>query len=191
MHDLLLQTIAQHVPLHSEERQIVASFFGTRAIKKKEYVLQAGDTLRCATFVADGCFKMYSLDEAGKEHVTHIAIEGWWIGDIESFLTQKPSSYFVQTLEHCTVLQISKSNMEKLYCLVPAVECYFRIVVQKAYIAFQSRLVASMSKPAAERYREFCAAHSDIEQRVPLHTIASYLGITEFLSRIRKNTTTP
>lgn len=192
MHDILLQTLTQHVPLRSEEQKLVTSFFEARAVKKKGYILRAGETLRSATFVANGCFKMYSLDEAGKEHVTRIAMEGWWVGDIESFLTQKPSSYFVQALEHGTVLQVSKDNMETLYRIVPAVERYFRIVVQKAYIAFQSRIVASMSKPAAERYRDFCAMHPGIEQRVPLHTIASYLGVTpEFLSRIRKSSATP
>jgi hypothetical protein len=44
-----------------------------------------------------------------------------------------------------------------------------------------------LSKSALERYQEFKEKYPDIEQRIPNHQIASFLGITpQSLSRIRR-----
>jgi CRP-like cAMP-binding protein len=73
---------------------------------------------------------------------------------------------------------------------VPKFERFFRIILQNAFIAHQQRIIANMSKTAEERYLEFIERYPQLEQRVPQHQIASYLGITpESLSRIRKQLT--
>ena len=65
-------------------------------------------------------------------------------------------------------------------------ERHFRILLQNAYIASTARVTSSLIKSATERYAEFIERYPDIEQRVPDHQIASYLGITpQSLSRIR------
>ena len=65
-------------------------------------------------------------------------------------------------------------------------ERFFRIILQRAYVASERRLVRSYSLTAKERYLKFRQDYPLIEQRVPQYMIASYLGITkEFLSKIR------
>jgi CRP-like cAMP-binding protein len=69
---------------------------------------------------------------------------------------------------------------------VPRLERFFRLLIQKAYIASTDRIYSNLSKPAHERYQEFIEKYPQIEQRVPNHQIASFLGITpQSLSRIR------
>jgi CRP-like cAMP-binding protein len=59
-------------------------------------------------------------------------------------------------------------------------------MIQNAFIAVTRRVSSSLSKRASERYDEFILKYPQIEQRVPNHQIASYLGITpQSLSRIR------
>jgi CRP-like cAMP-binding protein len=80
--------------------------------------------------------------------------------------------------------------MEKMYDTVPRLERFFRLLVQKAYIASTARIYSNLSKPATQRYQEFIEKYPQIEQRVPNHQIASYLGITpQSLSRIRSQGT--
>jgi CRP-like cAMP-binding protein len=65
-------------------------------------------------------------------------------------------------------------------------ERHFRIIIQNAFIASTQRVAATLAKSAAERYDAFIEKYPQIEQRVPNHQIASYLGITpQSLSRIR------
>ena len=114
------------------------------------------------------------------------AIENWWTADLGSFLTQTPAHYNVQCLENTKVIQFSHTNLENLYLQVPKMERFFRIILQRAYVASERRLVRSYSLTAKERYLKFRQDYPLIEQRVPQYMIASYLGITkEFLSKIR------
>ena len=127
----------------------------------------AGEIFRHATFVNQCCFTMYSIDATGKAHVAQIAREGWWVGDIFSFLAQEPSEYHVQSIENSEVLRVNKEKLEELCIKIPKLERYFRILVQNAYISFQNRMVSSMSKPAEVRYIEFLEMYPGLEQRVP------------------------
>jgi CRP-like cAMP-binding protein len=192
MYTLLLHSLSRHVCLTEQEKDLLCSCFVVKTFQKKDYLLHTGEVFRHATFVNKGCFSMYSVDKDGKAHVAQIAMEGWWAGDIYSFLTQKPSEYFVEALEEAQVLQISRQQLEELYSKVPKMERYFRILVQNAYISFRNRVVSSMSQSALERYQEFTQTYPLLEQRIPLYTIASYLGIRpEFLSRLRKKLSKP
>ena len=76
--------------------------------------------------------------------------------------------------------------MELLYQKIPKLERFFRIIIQKAFVASQKRVIENFSLPAKERYIKFKSRYPNIEQRVPQYMIASYLGVTkEFLSKIK------
>ena len=73
-----------------------------------------------------------------------------------------------------------------LYQKIPKLERFFRIIVEKAFVASQKRIVRNFSMNAKERYIYFRDQYPQIEQRIPQYLIASYLGITkEFLSKIK------
>jgi CRP-like cAMP-binding protein len=113
--------------------------------------------------------------------------EDWWIGDIYSFYTNQPSRLNIEALEATELFIFDKDVFEDLYINIPKMERYFRLLMQNALISLSQRVVSSLSKSASERYCEFINRYPQIEQRVPNHQIASYLGIKpESLSRIRK-----
>lgn len=61
-------------------------------------------------------------------------------------------------------------------------------MLENNYIANQRRLNSMLGGTAEERYLTFTNKYPEISNRVPLKTIASYLGIApESLSRIRRN----
>jgi CRP-like cAMP-binding protein len=92
----------------------------------------------------------------------------------------------IDCIEDCELLQISASNHDKMLTQIPKLERHFRKLITNAYVASIQRVYSAMSKPALDRYLEFIKKYPRIEQRVPNHYIASYLGITpQSLSRIR------
>ena len=115
-------------------------------------------------------------------------MEGWWVADLYSFLTNEPSTYNIEALEECELLLITKPSWDLLFQKIPAFEKYFRILLQNNLIATQRRLMGSLSESAEEKYEKLVASYPEHLQKLPQHMIASYLGITrETLSRIRRN----
>jgi CRP-like cAMP-binding protein len=186
MYEALLSNLNRYVTLTEEEAGIVSTLFSYKKYRKHQYLLQEGDVARMETFIIKGLTRSYELDEQGQEHIIQFGVEDWWVGDLYSFLSGKPTKYNIDCLEDTEVLQIDRERQEQLYQEVPKMERHFRIIIQNAYIASTSRVAATLAKSAAERYQDFIASYPQIEQRIPNHQIASYLGITpQSLSRIR------
>jgi CRP-like cAMP-binding protein len=186
MHDLVLKNISRFVTLTPEEKKYFISLLKTKRLKKKQYLLQEGDISRYEYFVTKGCLRTYSIDEKGQEHIIQFAIEDWWTGDMYSFLTQTPARYTIDALEDSALFCLEKNALEELYVKVPKFEKFFRHLLQNAFIASQQRIIETMSLTADERYCKFIERYPQMEKRLPLKQIASFLGITpESLSRIR------
>lgn len=184
--DALLKYITNFIDLGSEEASILLNHIKTRTYLKGQYIVQQGDICKHESFVISGCAKTFFIDSNGNEHIVMFAIENWWTADLGSFITQEAADYNVQCLEKTTVAHFSYETLEYLYKEIPQLERFFRIIIQKAFVASQKRIVRNLSLSAKERYLIFRSQYPDIEQRVPQYLIASYLGITkQFLSKIR------
>lgn len=191
MFETFFKKLEEKISLTAEEKALCTQFFIPKKLRKKQYLLQQDDVCRYTTFVDKGALRLYTIDEKGSEHVVQFAIEGWWIGDIYSFLTGEPSHYNIDALEDSELLLITRTAQEQLMQQLPKYEHYQRLLIQNAYVALQRRMEQSLSKSAEEKYCKFILNYPDIIQRVPQHMVASYLGITpETLSRIRKQKST-
>ena len=187
MYELILKNISRYIQLTKEETEYFTSLFKEKKLRRKQYLLQEGDICRHENFVVQGCLRTYHIDSKGQEHIVQFAVEDWWIGDMYSFLTQKPSRYAIDALEDSVVLSIEKKSMDELYIKVPKFEKFYRHLLQNAFIALQERITSNISETGEERYRQFQLKYSKIEERVPQRMIASFLGLTpESLSRIRR-----
>jgi CRP-like cAMP-binding protein len=187
MFELIQKNIAKHIQLADEEFTYFTSLLQSKRLRKKQVLLGEGEVCTHEYFVNSGCLRQYNLDEKGQEHIVQFAVRDWWIGDQYSFVTGLPGKYFIDALLDSEVLMIEKNKLEELYLRVPKFERFFRIAFQNAYVAMQQRILSKLSEPAEKNYLDFIRRYPDIEQSVPQHQLASYLGITpESLSRIRK-----
>ena len=185
--DLIIQNINRHIQLNNTETDFFISILQTKKLRRKEFLLRQGDTCKTENFIVKGCVRTYTIDENGFEHIVMFGIEDWWVGDLYSFLTQSPATYFIDALEDTEVLQISKSNLDQLFERVPKFERFFRLILQNAFIAQQQRINQNLSYTAEQRYLDFITKQPNLEQRLSQKQVAAYLGITPvFLSMIRK-----
>jgi CRP-like cAMP-binding protein len=184
----ILQTYLQgKINLPEEQFKLWASLMHPLKIKKNEYLLREGEVSRQLAFVAKGCLRLYSIDAKGKEHILQFAPEFWWVGDMESFVRNTASLYFIDAIEDSEVLLMDHHSQQELFHRVPEAAMFFQELMQNRQAATQKRIIYSMSASAEERYLDFIKTYPSFVQRVPQHMIASYLGITpESLSRIRK-----
>lgn len=187
MPELLHQKINGVIPVSQEAFTYFKSLFVRKKLRKRQYFLQAGDVCRYQAFVEGGLLRSYNMDAKGNEHVLQFALEGWWVADLSSYLTSEPSFLQIDALEDADLLLLSRPHWEEAMKKVPALEHYFRIILQNHLVATQKRLLQSLAETAEEKYNRFLQTYPEAVQRLPQQQIASYLGITrETLSRIRK-----
>lgn len=185
--DLILENVAKHIQLDKTESDFFVSLLQPAIIRKKEFLLKQGQHCRTENFIVKGCMRTYTVDDSGVEHIVMFGIENWWVGDLYSFLTQTPATYFIDALEDTELLQITKEHLEILYKRVPKFERFFRLILQNAFIAQQERINQNLSFTAEQRYLEFIRKYPEMEQRISQKQVSAYLGITPvFLSMLRK-----
>lgn len=187
MHELLIENIKDVVPLNETETLLIAQSFKPIELKKKQFLLQKGEYSNHMRFIADGCLKLFDIDDAGNEHVLQFGIKGWWMNDLYAYLTQQPATYYMQAITGSVVLQVHRDRLNELFDQIHMMDRFFRIKTQNGYVALQERTMHAMSKTAEQRYADFVSRYRTIEQQIPQYMVASYLGVTpEHLSSIRK-----
>jgi CRP-like cAMP-binding protein len=188
MYELLHTKITETISLTDEEFDFCKTLFTPKKLRKRQYLLQDGDVCKYTAFVEKGMLRTYTIDEKGNEPILQFSMEGWWVADLYSFFTGEPSQFNVEALEDCELLLITEPSWNILLEKIPALERYFRILIQNNLIATQRRLMGTMSETAEEKYLKLVKNFPGCIQRVPQHMIASYLGITrETLSRTRSH----
>lgn len=184
----LIEHFESYLPLNIEEKKLVEAKASLRKIKRRQMILQEGFACKHYSFVAEGCFRMYGVDNKGTEHNIQFAAENDWIADIGSFHSGKPSQLFIEAIEPSVILQIEKEDLYFLYINIPKLDRIFKVIIENKYVELQNRVLQNISSTAQQRYLNFLEQYPTLSRRLPNVQIASYLGITpEFLSKIRKD----
>ncbi|RYU94101.1 Crp/Fnr family transcriptional regulator [Emticicia agri] len=183
----LLNHIRKYIDLDEQEENIITACVQQLHIKKKEYLLKEGQLCKASYFIEKGCLRMFFISDKGDEQTTNFAIENWWLSDYSTLLSQKPSLFYIQAIEHTDILVLTAEQQEVLSKEIPKIERYFRFILQRAYGASQVRTKHTYNLSREDMYRNFLSLHPEFVNRVPQYMLASYLGFTpEYLSEIRK-----
>jgi len=188
---LLLQHIEQRITLNEEEKQYFCSLLSLRTVLPRQFLLQQHEVCRYESYVCQGAFRSFYVDNQGAEHTLHFAWDDWWIADLTSFLNQVPATRNIVALQKSVVLQLAHGKREELLRELPVFEKFWRILNERACMAQDQRLLQGISLSGAERYEALLRTYPTIEQRIAQKHIASFLGITPvFLSQIRRGKAT-
>ena len=187
MFEIFQKYISEKVSLSNEEYQLISSVCIYKKLRKRQYLLQEGDTWKYNAFVCKGCVRNYRVSENGDEHIISFAPENWWTGDREALLTGNPAKSNIDALEDTLVLLIAKDHFEDICARIPAFYNMITGILNKSFIASQNRIHSAISFTAEQKYLSFLERYHELALRIPQHMIASYLGITpETLSRVKK-----
>lgn len=186
----LVATLKNQAELNNEETDLFLSFLSLRKLRKKEHYLIPGDFCNAVAYVNKGCLRRYIIDEHSKETVLNFAFEDYFVGDLESLLLEEPTVYYIQALEDCELLLLSRENLSRACSLIPKFKKFHDDKMKRNHYYTLKRLTFAKSATPEEKYLRMMKEQPQIFQRVPMHFIASYLGIEpESLSRLRKRLT--
>ena len=160
-------------------------YFIQKDVPAKTILLQEGQISRTMYFVENGCLRTW-VNNDGKEITTQFFFEGDSVSSIESFRTNKPSLYSIESLEACVLQTISQQDFQTALEELPELKQKMEEHLFNRLFQAQQLFYSFLKNSPQQRYEELVERYPHIIQRVPQHYIASYLGITSVsLSRIR------
>lgn len=187
MFDIFEKYLSQRITLTCGEFGLIQSFSREKKIAKREFILRRGEICGDVTFIAKGLLRLSRTDDKGNERTLRFATENGWISDRESYLTGRPSNCNIEAIENSEVLFWRKEGFRHLLGQIPVLKQFMKDLMEKSQVVNQNRIFTSISSSAEEKYLQFIENHPAIFNRLPLHMVASYLGVTrETLSRIRR-----
>ncbi|MBO9673344.1 MAG: Crp/Fnr family transcriptional regulator [Sphingobacteriaceae bacterium] len=183
--DSLRQHIEEIIPLTDAEFDHVQSFFTLKKVRKHQYLVNEGDEVKYEYLVLSGIYRVFYVDEQGKEYIVQFAKAGWWMSDYEAFFKQGKASMFIECLVAGEVLYATLDAREQLSKELHQMEHFFRVKLTNGYVAQQQRIKLLLSSTPQQRYEAFARLYPDLLQQVPKKLIAEYLGVSrETLSRL-------
>ncbi len=159
--------------------------FKRQEVPAKTTLLQEGQISGTMFFIEKGCLRTW-VNNDGKEITTQFFFENAKVASIESFRTNQPSLYSIESLEPCILQTISQQDFQNALENFPELKKETEAHLFRRFLYSQKRFYSYLKNSPQKRYEELLEEHPQIIQRVPQHYIASYLGITPVsLSRIR------
>lgn len=156
-----------------------------RGLAAGDSVLRQGEPARQVWFVQQGLLRCFFLSPEGVERNRSFHAEGTWVG-WGAPPHVSPSAYTVQAIEPTRVVEMPYSELTEWLRNLPATRAVLDDGLSAAHAKQAGRESDLLLLDAPARYRAFQEEYRDIEQRLALHHVASYLGITNVaLSRIR------
>ncbi len=169
-------------------QQFLADFISENKpveIVREQYLLREGEVERFVYFIVDGAVRVFLVTEH-EEHTIRFGYKDSIITSLNSFISGKPSEFYLQALRKTTVYCIPKdhfvqSAMANEESLKAYNEMLKGLVVQQ-----MEREVDLLTHSPAERLKRVLDRSPQLFQEIPSKYIASYLRMTpETLSRIR------
>jgi CRP-like cAMP-binding protein len=170
-----------------EDLRLMRSLSIVKKVRRKEFLLREGEVCRYKIFITKGLFKSYYRRHDGTEHIMRFSPEHSWTTDHDSLKNQTPAQSYIEALENSEVVMWTRENMAELFTSIPSFKLYMGRLVENALKSSHERILMNLSYTSEEKYEGFIASFPDVFRRVPLHMVASYLGVSrETLSRIRQ-----
>lgn len=137
-------------------------------------------------YLLSGSIRGFYLDMDGND-VTHLFIFENGILSLDFLTTDKPHLCSFEALEDCTALSLNTQYLKEHMKTDAKMLWIYVNILEKALKHKNIREISLISKTATERYLDLKQMYPNIENRVNLSHIASYLGINAAsLSRIRR-----
>ncbi|MFO7446386.1 MAG: Crp/Fnr family transcriptional regulator [Ignavibacteriaceae bacterium] len=178
--------LSNYINMPDEVMENITNRFKLRSLKKNEYLMQQGEICKNLVFVRSGCLRLYYVANDVEVSVWFAFANNSAI-EISSFISQKPSNYFLQAIEESEILYLPKTELDVLYKIYPAMQEMMRRYWEDVVINLIDRFTALQRDPAEKRYLDL-TDKPEYLQKIPQKYLASFIGVTPTsLSRIRKN----
>ena len=172
-------------PMSDKDWEYFSSKLKTIQLDKKDCLLKKGEIEKQLSFVEKGTLRMF-IPKIENDLTFGFVFKEQFISAYDSFLTQSPCSYQIETLTKTTLWRLSYTDLKDIYVNTKIGNEIGRKNAESLFLAKSARELSLLELNAKERYEKLFSERPQLIKEIPLKYIASYIGITpQALSRIR------
>jgi len=154
----------------------------------KSVLLEEGKVSQNYIFIEKGCVRTF-FNNNGNDKTVQFFFENEGLTSLESFTTNAPSLFTIETIEPSIVYLLPKKYVTLLMDELGTEPGFAQMVLQMSgsrITHYINEFISFIRDTPQQRYLNLLSHRPHIIQRVPQHYIASYLGVTTVhLSRIK------
>ena len=156
-------------------------------LKKNEFFVKENEVCQHFCFVESGILQ-HSIEILDEEKTTYLALRNSVTSSLSSFLFGKPSRKNIKAIADCKLWIVDLKTFKDLIENNKAFHQFYYNVIEKQICLIDDYRIDLLTLTPEERYKKLLATEPKLLQEVPLHYLASFLGISSrHMSRIRKN----
>ncbi len=159
--------------------------FEEREVPARTILLHEGEVSNHVYYIKKGCLRQW-FNKDGKDITFQFFFEKQPVASIESFVTNQPSLFSIESIEASTLVSINKKKFNELLQKNSEIKTHYQDFIFQRFNNYTHLFLSRIKDSPQERYEDLIKNNPEILKRIPQHYIASYLGITPIsLSRIR------
>jgi len=156
-------------------------------LKKNDFFVREGEVCQYFCYIESGILQ-HSIVVDDEEKTTYLALRHSVTSSLNSFLFNKPSRKNIKAIADCELYVINLKNFKKLIGNNTAFHQFYYNLIEKQLCLIDDYRIDLLTMTPEERYLKLLSTDPKLLQEVPLHYLASFLGISSrHMSRIRKN----
>jgi CRP-like cAMP-binding protein len=161
--------------------------FSILHLPKNAFLVKEGNICKYFCYLEEGVLQ-HALNIQGEEKTTYLALQNSTTAALKSFKQQLPSRKNIKAICDCTLRVINLEQFNSLMKNNKGFRRYYHNLIENQIFLIDDYRINLLTLAPEERYKNLLETHPNLFQQVPLHYLASFLGIsTRHLSRIRKN----
>ena len=175
--ELLKTFLKQIFPLCPAELDAFTANWLPVTFKRKTILTAVGETERYLYFVVEGVQRAFYLGDGNKEASIVFTYPPSFSGVADSFLTQTPSLYFLETITASRLLRISYDDVQQQIKIYPAIQ---QLIFKATAFALKGALERHIELQCftnEEKFKVLLKRSPHILNLVPHKYIASYMGM--------------
>ncbi|MEZ4721263.1 MAG: Crp/Fnr family transcriptional regulator [Flavobacteriales bacterium] len=160
---------------------------GDISLKRNQYLIVQGEVNTNLYYVKEGTLRAY-VQDGFEEHTIRLAYPENLIVSLDSYISEKPTSLYIQALKKCELQYVTKADFMKLVESKPEVMNLWQFMLEQLILQQFERERDILTSSPKERYERVLARSPQVFQEIPHKHIASYLRMSpETLSRLKKS----
>ncbi|NRB48516.1 MAG: Crp/Fnr family transcriptional regulator [Saprospiraceae bacterium] len=183
----LINSLLQYGHLNAQQIELIKKSVKLVNLGTGDYFSEAGRIANQVAFVEEGILRVCYYNKEGDEITRYFIDENNFAVDLNSFHLKLPSTEYIEAVIPTRLFVFHRTHLENLSSIIIAWDKIVNQITNRALMEKVSRISPMLAENAKTRYLEFYNRFPTLANRIPLHYLASYIGITKHsLSRIRK-----
>jgi CRP-like cAMP-binding protein len=178
--------LLKYIDFTNEELTKFNNLCSVNNYKRKDIIIKYNEKNTSIYFILEGIIRSFVMTPEENEKTINFRIENTTFTGF-SFYNNYIAKSSVVCMEDCIIIEIPFVAIDYIFNVLKKGEKFERFVHEVHVKELMNYIIDSHTKDVFERYNDLNNNYPNINQRVPQHILANYLGVSqEYFSRLKK-----